>query len=166
MIRIACVDTNEKHVLMLREDHYSYCWLLVIENALAESPARVIINWCTVLVVKHSLMCAGHTKLRNKTLRMVRKGLKIHHHFTLSYTPESFSAMERLQNELLRVFCMWPLNFVSAWQNGLLCSQWSKVSQTMHNLLCKLGYLFWRPLLTLVILNLSGRSIVLLPLQL
>ena len=41
---------------------------------------------------------------KNETVRLLTKGLKVPHHFTLPYTPWSNGSIERLGKELLRVF--------------------------------------------------------------
>lgn len=50
------------------------------------------------------LMSDGPTHFRNETVRLVAKGLKVPHHFTVPYCPWSNGAVERLSRELLRVF--------------------------------------------------------------
>ena len=48
-------------------------------------------------------MSDGPTHFRNETVRLIGKGLKVPHHFTLPYNPWSNGAVERLGRELLRV---------------------------------------------------------------
>lgn len=75
---------GEKYVLMLRDDHSSYSWLFAFADTLAENAERAVIDWCAALGVPRGLMFDGPTHFRNKTLRLVCKGLKVTHHFILS----------------------------------------------------------------------------------
>lgn len=103
-IEIGSASTGEKYVLMLRDDHSSYCWFFAFRDTLAENAARAVVDWCAAFGVPAGLMSDGPTHFKNETLRLVCKGLRVLHQFTLPYTPWSTGAVERLGKELLRVF--------------------------------------------------------------
>lgn len=86
-IEIAPADTGEKYVLMLRDDHSSYCWLFAFVDTLAANAARAINDWCAALGVPKALMSDGPTHFKNETIRLIEKGLRVPHHFTPPYTP-------------------------------------------------------------------------------
>lgn len=50
-------------------------------------------------------MLDGPTDFKNETVRLLAKGFRVPHHFTLPNTPWNSGAVERLGKELLRVFC-------------------------------------------------------------
>ena len=89
---------------MLRDDHSDYKWFFPFSDTLAENAAIAIIDWCAAFGVPNGLMSDGPTHFRNETVRLVCKGLKVPHHFTLPNTPWSNGAVERLGKELIRVF--------------------------------------------------------------
>lgn len=72
---------------MLRDDHSDYKWLFSFPNTAAENATRAIIDWAGAFGVRKSLMSDGPTHFKNETIRMVAKGLKVPHHFTLPYCP-------------------------------------------------------------------------------
>ena len=49
-------------------------------------------------------MTDGDTHFRNDTVRLLTRGLRIPHHFTLPYTPWSNGAVERLGKKISRIF--------------------------------------------------------------
>lgn len=103
-IEIAPSATGEKYVLMMRDDHSNYCWLFAFPDTSAENAARAIIDWSAAFNVPKGLMSDGPTHFKNETIRLVCKGLRVPHHFTLPYSPWSNGGIERLGKELLRVF--------------------------------------------------------------
>lgn len=102
-ITLTPAASGELYVLMLRDDHSNYCWFFPFPDTSAENAARAIIDWCAAFGVPHGLMSDGPTHFRNETLRLVAKGLRVPHHFTLPYAPWSNGGIERLGKELLRV---------------------------------------------------------------
>ncbi|CDF38803.1 unnamed protein product [Chondrus crispus] len=90
------------YVLMMRDDFSDYKWFFPFADTSAANAATAIIDWCAALGVPKSLMSDGPTHLRNETIRLVAKGLKVPHHFTLPYCPWSNGAVERLGKELVR----------------------------------------------------------------
>jgi transposase InsO family protein len=103
-IEIGPGHKGEKYVLMLRDDHSSYAWFFPFAETSAENAAIALIDWCAAFGVPQGLMSDGPTHFRNETLRLLAKGLKTPHHFTLPYSPWSNGAIERLGKEMLRVF--------------------------------------------------------------
>lgn len=103
-IEIGPSDTGEKYVLMLRDDHSDYKWLFAFLDTSAANASRAIIDWAAAFGVPNGLMSDGLTHFKNETVRMVSKGLKVPHHFTLPYSPWSNGGIERLGKELLHAF--------------------------------------------------------------
>lgn len=95
--------TDEKYVLMLRDDHSGYCWLYPSTDQTAESTANALLDWCAAFGAPSSFMSDGPTHFKNETIRLLTKGLQSCHHFTLPYCPWSNGAVERLGKELLRI---------------------------------------------------------------
>ena len=87
---------------MLRDDHTDYKWVFAFPDTAAENTAHAIIDWCVAFGVP-ALMSDGRTNFKNETIRLVSKGLKVPHHFTLPYCPWSNGAVERLGKELIRI---------------------------------------------------------------
>ena len=95
-------NSGEKYVLMQRDDNSDYKTFFCLPNTDAENAAHAIIDWCAANGVPGGLMSDASTHFKNETVRLVSKGLKTPHHFTLPYCPWSNGAVERLGRELLR----------------------------------------------------------------
>ena len=92
-IDLGASQSGDKYVLMLRDDHSDYKCFLAFPNTLAENAATAVIEWCAVFGVPNGLMSDGPTQFRNEVVRLVTKGLKVPHHFTLPYCPWSNGAV-------------------------------------------------------------------------
>jgi len=103
-IELGASNDGAKYVLMLRDDHSDYAWFFPSSDTLAETAAIALVDWCAAFSVPNGWMSDGPTHFRNETIRLLARGLKVPHHFTLPYTPWSNGAVERLGKELLRVF--------------------------------------------------------------
>ena len=103
-LEMAPSNTDMKYILMIRDDFSGYCWLLPLINADSENAADALIEWVSTFTVPKSLMTDGGSHFRNETVRLLTRGLRVPHHFTLPYTPWSNGAVERLGREVLRIF--------------------------------------------------------------
>ncbi len=95
---------GHKYILMIRDDFSSYLWLFPFENANSENSASAILEWATTFTIPKGFMSDGGAHFQNETVRLVSKGLRSPHHFTLPYTPWSNGAIERVGKEVLRIF--------------------------------------------------------------
>lgn len=95
--------TGDKYILMVRDDHSGYCWFYPAVTTTAETAAHALLDWCAAFGAPAAFMSDGPTHFKNETIRLLTKGLRIPHHFTLPYCPWSNGAVERLGKELLRV---------------------------------------------------------------
>jgi len=102
-IHLGPSHNGDQYVLMMRDDHSDYKMFYCFPSTDAENAATAIIEWCSLFGVPGRLMSDGPTHFKNETVRLVSKGLKVPHHFTLPYCPWSNGAVERLGKELLRV---------------------------------------------------------------
>lgn len=94
-----------KYVLMIWDDHSDYKRVFPFLNTAGENAAVALIDWRAAFGIPKRLMSNGPTHFRNETLRLLAKGLKTPHHFTLPYFPWSYGAVERLFQGLIRVIC-------------------------------------------------------------
>ena len=95
---------GDRYVLMLKDDHSGYCWFYPHGDTSPVNAADAITDWCAAFGVPNGLMSDGPAHFKNETVRLLSRGLKVPHHFTLPYTPWSNGSIERLGKELLRVF--------------------------------------------------------------
>lgn len=102
-IEICLNPTGEKCILMLRDYHSGYSWLYPSGTMSAGTASHTILDWTTAFVVPSQLMSDGPSHFKNETVRLLTKGLRTRHHFTLAYFPRSNGAVKRLGKELLRV---------------------------------------------------------------
>ena len=102
-IELGLSSIGAKYVLMLRDDHSGYCRFFAFPDTIAENAATAIIDCTAAFGVPAALTSDGPTHLRNETMRLISKGLRVPHHFTLPYCPWSNGAIERLGKEFLRV---------------------------------------------------------------
>lgn len=102
-IHLGISNSGDKYDLMIRDDHSDFKWFFCFPNTDTENAATAIIEWCSTFGVPNGLMSDGPTHFKNETARLVTRGLKTPHHFTLSYCPWSNGAVERLGRKL---FCV------------------------------------------------------------
>lgn len=102
-IEMGLGSTGDKYILMLRDDHSGYTWFYPTDTTSAETAAHALLDWCAAFGAPKQLMSDGPSHFKNDTLRLLAKGLRSPHHFTLPYCPWSNGAIERLGKELLRV---------------------------------------------------------------
>lgn len=86
-IDIGPSNNGDNYVLMMRVDHSDYKMYYCFPSTDAENAATAIIEWCSLFGVPSGLMSDGPTHFKNETVRLVSKGLKVHHHLTLPYCP-------------------------------------------------------------------------------
>ena len=102
-IHMAQCATGDKYILMIRDDHSGYTWFYPSPTTSAEQASHALIDWCAAFGAPVSFMSDGPTHFRNESIRLLAKGLRTRHHFTMAYCPWSNGAIERLGKELLRV---------------------------------------------------------------
>lgn len=90
--------TKGKYVLILGGCYSVYKWFFGCPNTNAENAATAIIEWCAAFCVPNGVIS---THFPNEVVRLVSKGIKVPHHFTLSYCPWSNGEVERLDKELI-----------------------------------------------------------------
>lgn len=95
---------GEKYILILRDDFSGYAWFFPFDAANAENSANAILEWSAAFTVPAGLMSDGGSHFKNETVRLVTRGLRVPHHFTLPYTPWSNGGVERMGKEVLRLF--------------------------------------------------------------
>lgn len=78
---------------MLRDDHIGYCWFYPSPTTNAETAADSLVDWSAAFGVPVYIMSDGPAHFKNETIRRLTKGLRTHHHFTLSYCPWSNGAI-------------------------------------------------------------------------
>lgn len=78
---------------MLRNGHSDNIWFFACPDTSGENAAQAIADWCAAFGVLNFLKSDGLTHFKNETIRLVSKGLKVPHHFTLPYTPRSNGAV-------------------------------------------------------------------------
>lgn len=98
------ISSDDIYILMVCDDLSAYKWFLSFTDTAAENSTGAIIEWAAALGAPISLMSDGLTHFCYRTMRLVSKGLKVLHHFTLSYCPRSNKVIERLGKQLLRTF--------------------------------------------------------------
>lgn len=95
--------TGDKYILMLRDDHSSYCWLYPTNTTDASTVEDALLDWSAAFGAPNGLMSDGPTHFKNETIRLLTEGLRTPHHFTQPYCPWSNGAIERQGKELLRM---------------------------------------------------------------
>lgn len=59
------LNTGDRYVLMMREDHNGYAWLYPTPSTSAEEAAYAIIDWCAAFGPPASFMSDGPTPFLN-----------------------------------------------------------------------------------------------------
>lgn len=102
-IKMGVGTTGEKYILVLRDDHNSYCWLYSAATKSAEKTAHALLDWCAAFGTPKGLMSDGRTYFKNEAVELPTRGLSTPHHFTLPHCPWSNGIVERWGEKLLRV---------------------------------------------------------------
>lgn len=89
---------------MIRDDFSSSCWFLLFAEANSEDSADALIEGASIFTIFNGMMSYGPKNFENETFRLVTKGLRAPHHFTLPYIPRSNGGIKRLGKELLSIF--------------------------------------------------------------
>lgn len=71
----------------------------------SENATRAVIDWCAAFRVPSCLTCDDPTHFTNEALRLIAKGWRLLHHFTIPYNPWSNGGVKRPGKELL---CFFP----------------------------------------------------------
>lgn len=95
-------EDNSRYVLVLKDDHSGYVWLLPAEVADAETTATALIKWFSVFGVVSDWVSDRGSHFKNELVRQISEVLKSSHHFTLAYCPWSNGTVEVVCRELLR----------------------------------------------------------------
>lgn len=82
-VDLSSSNSWNKYVLMLRDDHSDYKWFFCFPNTDTENAAYAITDWSDANGVQASIMSEDPTHLKNETVRLASKSLKIAHHVTL-----------------------------------------------------------------------------------
>lgn len=88
---------------MLRDDLSCYKLFSCMPNTDVENAAIIIIKWGIMFGVPTTFMSDCSTHFKTEAFRLVAKGLKVHHNFTLAYCTWSNGAVERLDLQRLCV---------------------------------------------------------------
>lgn len=96
-------STGDKYILLLKDDHYGYCWLYHSPSTSSDQAAHALLDWCAAFSIPTTFMSDVLTNFKNETIRLLTKILHAKHYFTLSYCPWSNSCIKRLGKEVLLV---------------------------------------------------------------
>lgn len=77
--------TGERYLRMIRDDHSGYAWFYPAESTSAGVAANSLIDWSAALRAPWQLMSDGPTHLKNENVRLLVRGLRSPHQFTLAY---------------------------------------------------------------------------------
>lgn len=88
-------NSDDKYVLILRDEISDYKWLSCFPNTNAENAAHDIINWCAANGVPGDFMSDEPMNFKIETFRLVSKGLKTR---TTSLSPTVPRAMVQLND--------------------------------------------------------------------
>lgn len=93
--------TGENYVLMVRDNHSGYCWFNPAQTTDEDAGANALLD--APLAHPKSSCLTAILNFKNETMRLLTKGPRTLHHFTLPYWCWSNGAIERLEKELIRV---------------------------------------------------------------
>lgn len=91
--RPGTASDGANYFLMMRDDFSNFKWFFPFADTSAVNATTGIIDWCAAFGVPKSLMSDCPTHFRNEKIRLVAKGLRVLHHFTLPYGPWSNGAV-------------------------------------------------------------------------
>lgn len=77
---------------------------LLLPRPESRDSRKNLIHWCAAFGVPKSLTSDGPSHFESETVRLILKGLKAPHHFTVPCCPWSNGGIELVGKELLRTF--------------------------------------------------------------
>lgn len=101
-INLGTAENCAQYVLMLLDDYTDLKWFFSFSDTCHSNATTSIIDWCSSFGIPKGLMSDGPTHFKNEAVRLVSKGLKVPHHFTIPYCTWSNGAVVRLGKELVR----------------------------------------------------------------
>lgn len=102
-IYLCPIRTDEKYVLMARNDHSSCIWFYLASSTDSEMAANALLDWSAAFGAPQGLISDVPTHFKNETFCLLAEGLRSSHHFTLLNCPRSNVAVVHLSKEFLRV---------------------------------------------------------------
>lgn len=84
-IELGASRTGENYVLMVRDDHSGYSWSYRASRKDSETASNSLPDWSATFRAPLGLIFDGPTHFKNETLRLLSKGLRSPHNFTLPY---------------------------------------------------------------------------------
>lgn len=134
----------------------------MFQDTSAKNAARVITDWVAALGAPNGLMSDGPTHFKNNTVRLVAKGLKVPHHFTLPYSLEATAPLNGWEKSSFKLFGRSRPSYKCVQKNGCIFFRSFKAHSTMPLLRNVVTFLLLRhlpgwPLLCPSLLS-SGRS--------
>ena len=95
-------EKGNTYVLVLKDDHSSYVWLVPTSEATAETVATILIDWFAAFGVVQQWVSDRGSHFKNEVVRLLKEKTNSGHHFTLAYCPWSNDTVEVVCRELLR----------------------------------------------------------------
>ena len=99
------ISTGEKgktYVLVLKDDHSSYVWLVPTTEVTAEAAATALIDWFATFGIVQQWVSDRGSHFKNEVVRSLKEKNNSGHHFTLAYCLWSNETVEVVCRELLR----------------------------------------------------------------
>ena len=95
-------EKNLLYILIIKDDHSGYVWLIPAEAANSETVVESLIRWFTTFGIVTTWVSDRGSHFKNELVAQLQARLKIQHHFTLAYCPWSNGTVEVVCREVLR----------------------------------------------------------------
>ena len=80
-------ESNLTYVLVIKDDHSGYVWLLPASETTAEFVAQSLISWFAAFGTVRQWISDRGTHFKNEVVRQLKEKTNSMHHFTLAYCP-------------------------------------------------------------------------------
>eukprot|EP00171_Calliarthron_tuberculosum_P005938 IDg5938t1 len=95
-------NDNIRYVLILKDDHSGYLWLVPTSKTDAETVSEALIKWFASFKTVQNWVSDRGSHFKNELMRLLNESMKGFHPFTLAYCPWSNGTVEVVCQELLR----------------------------------------------------------------
>ena len=95
-------STEQKYVLLIRDDLSGYVWLWPTTDATSDAAAEALSMWIGVFGGFEWLVSDQGSHFKNRLMDELTREFHAAHHFTTAYSPWANGSVERICREVLR----------------------------------------------------------------
>ena len=121
--------SNNKYLVIIRDDLSSYIWLWPTEDTTTASAAEVLCVWIGVFGAMHWLVSDQGSHFKNRLISEFSDELQTKHHLMTAYSPCANGSVERIFREVIRAYKA----LLSKWKLG--AKDWPSAAEAVQSVI-------------------------------